>query len=197
MCSHNCLITVHDFLQVQMIGYNYSVLTFIGTSRIELSNITKLSIEHLFFIQHTPFFDNFQRGLSISTTQDVFVNDSYIVGFEGTKQYIGVLIVSGAQNTLIKNVVFFHNSGRALFVESDTIKIKASKFGQNAGAIFISAARASINNTELIGNFNGAIIINKGIVNIAKCELTNNQGLYDIDLYDGSLGELLLLLEAI
>ena len=38
---------------------------------------------------------------------------------------------------------------------------------------------------EFIKNLNGAILINKGIVNIANCELANNQGLYDIDLYGG------------
>ncbi len=74
------LLTIHDFLHVQMIGCNYSVLTFNETSRIELSNITKLSVDHIFFIQYAPFFDNFKRGLSISTTPDVFIYDSYIVG---------------------------------------------------------------------------------------------------------------------
>ncbi len=182
------LLTIHDFLCVQIIGCNYSVLTFNETSRIEFSNITKLSVDHIFFIQYAPFFDYFKRGLSISTTQNVFIYDSYIVGFEGTKQDIGVLTVSGAQNTQIENVIFLNNSGRALFVESENVKIKEGKFEQNSGAIFISATRASISNTEFIENLNGAILINKGIVNIANCELANNQGLYDIDLYDGYIG---------
>ncbi len=94
------LLTIHDFLHVQIIGCKYSVLIlFNDTSRIDLSNITKLSVDHIFFVQYAPFFDNFKRGLSISTKQNVFIYDSCIVGFEGTKQDIGVLTVSGAQNT--------------------------------------------------------------------------------------------------
>ncbi len=83
-----------------------------------------------------------------------------------------MLTVSGAQNTQIENVIFLNNSGRALFVQLKNVKIKEGKFEQNSGAIFISATLASISNTEFI---NGDILINKGIVNIANCELANNQ----------------------
>ncbi len=73
------------------------------------------------------------------------------MGFEGTKQDIGVLTISGAQNTQIENVIFLNNSGRALFVESENV----GKFEQNSGAIFISATLAIISNTEFIENLNG------------------------------------------
>ncbi|XP_064388829.1 uncharacterized protein LOC135336892 [Halichondria panicea] len=165
-------LLIGDFIEVLIIG-NDATIKFKGTGSLQLSNISKLSIEGLYF---TGASDE-----NISVLQNVLITKCYLVYLRLLELEACRLRINRTVAVTIEQVLFVNNTDthRALIVEADNVYIEKSVFfSNNGGAVYIDSDITIINGSSFYSNTaasGGAVDMVSANVTISFCNFTDNR----------------------
>ena len=180
-------LAIYNFTHVQMNGVNKSVISFHGSSMIDISMNDKLIIKHLRFVPKTPKVVAASlkkwQDLSVIAAQSVHINNCQCKGTDNqplNDEYvidhnISAVKIRGSRNTTIVNVTFEGNYGRVLTVVSHHITILGMEFtGNNGSGIYINSTNAVISGSVFNANTGRVLTIDSDSTVMTQCNISNN-----------------------
>ncbi len=175
-------LLISNFSHVHITGQNEctAVVRFNSKGAIHFVSITELSIDNFGFIGANVGRQNSHQGLTIDSTNDVYINDCYFMDFDLLKRAErNIVKIANTKTATIESTLFVNNTGRALHVEADDVYITNSKFTRNdGGAVYTKSNNTLINNTEF--NYNsarsgGAVNMLSGTLVLTQCNFTSSK----------------------
>ena len=178
-------LVIYNFALIQVSGMNESVVSFHGTSRIEISKSDKLIIKYLHFVPKSQNLSaaplKKQQGLNIIAAQNVYIDNCHYEGIDSQPlddEYdhsVSAVRISDSRNTTIVNVTFEGNYGRILTVESHDVTILDTKFaGNNGSGVHINSTNTVISGSIFNANTGKVLTIDSDSTVMIRCEISNN-----------------------
>ncbi|XP_064388740.1 uncharacterized protein LOC135336804 [Halichondria panicea] len=163
------ILYICNFTEVIIAGQN-ATISLNNSGRVQLSNISALSIEGLHF---TGAGDESSSGY-------MNISQCYLVDLKLLKLEACTLWITRTVTVTIKQVLFVNNTStdRALMVEADNVYIEKSDFFSNVGgAVNIESNQTVINGSRFDSNtatYGGAVFVVSANVTISWSNFTNN-----------------------
>ncbi|XP_064388883.1 uncharacterized protein LOC135336935 [Halichondria panicea] len=163
------ILYICNFTEVIIAGQN-ATISLNNSGRVQLSNISALSIEGLHF---TGAGDESSSGY-------MNISQCYLVDLKLLKLEACTLWITRTVTVTIEQVLFVNNTStdRALMVEADNVYIEKSDFFSNdGGAAYIHSNQTVINDSRFNSNtatMGGAVFVVSASVTISWCNFTNN-----------------------
>ncbi|XP_064389949.1 uncharacterized protein LOC135337873 [Halichondria panicea] len=169
------MLYIYNFREVIIAGQN-ATISLNSSGRVQLSNISALSIEGLHF---TGAGDESSSGY-------MNISQCYLVDLKLLKLEACTLWITRTVTVTIEQVLFVNNTGidRALrVVEADTVYIEKSDFFSNdGGAVKIKSNQTVINGSRFDSNtaaYGGAVFVVSASVTISWSNFTNNSAYHN------------------
>ena len=163
------MLYICNFTEVTIAGQN-ATINLNNSGRVQLSNISALSIEGLHF---TGASDESSSGY-------MNISQCYLVDLKLLKLEACTLWITRTVTVTIEQVLFVNNTStdRALIVEADNVYIEKSDFFSNdGGAVNIHSNQTVINDSKFNSNtatMGGAVFVVSASVTISWSNFTNN-----------------------